>query len=234
MEKWALVVGFDDKKLDDMKRAYEDYDIAVHSLLNLSEAIETLAVKNEYLIVAIFLYHTGSLSCIQMIRKLTNAPIIVLKEGYTGVEKIEAIKAGADEYIQWPETIQEFFASCHALLRRYTVLDRQNDRAENIVLQGNILIHGGYRKVFIHGIEMQFTSREYEVFKLLAAYPERVFTYDQMLDMTGGSEQIAAENSLHSCVRRIRRKLETIPECSCSIENVRSVGYCFRHKKTEK
>jgi len=155
-----------------------------------------------------------------------------LNEKYIGTEKIAAIEAGADEYIQWPETMQEFVSSCYALIRRFTVLNKQYDRLEDIVLQGGVLIYGDYRKVFVRGMEVLLAGREFEFFKLLAAYPGRVFTYGQLFERIWGNGQLCTENSLHSCVRRIRRKLEGVPECPCSIVNMHNVGYFFRHNNS--
>lgn len=228
MEKWVLMVGFDNPKLEYVKQTYIDFGLSIHSLPTLPEAIDTLAARKEYLLVAILLHHADKLSYIQTIRILTNAPIIVLREKYSGVEKVDVIRAGADEYIQWPDTIQEFEASCQALLRRFTILNKPCGKL-NIILRGGVLIHENYRKVFIHGTEVKFTSLEFEIFSLLAACPGRVFTYEQLFEMVWDSGQMSTENSIHSCVRRIRRKLEDIPECPCNIENIRSVGYCFRH-----
>lgn len=229
MEKWALVVGCDGKKLDDMKQICANLDLSIHYVFTLQEAIEMLAIKIDCLIVVVSMHNTDKLAHINAIRVLTNAPIIALKEDYIGAEKIAVIEAGADEYIQWPESIQELEASCYALLRRFTVWDRSHGGLENMVIHKEIFIHKDYRKVFIHGIEVLFTQREFDFFSLLAAYPERVFTYRQLSDMIWGDELMPIGNSLHSCVRRIRRKLEGVPECPCSIVNMHSVGYFFRH-----
>lgn len=234
MEKGILAAGFDGEKRNKIMKMHFVYDFPVCFLPTISDVVKILAEENNFMIVIIFLHSESELHYIQIIRTLTSAPILVLKEKYVGAEKIAAIEVGADEYIQWPETIQELTASCDALLRRYTVLNMRQGKPGNMVLQGGILIYEDYRKIIICGRDMQFTSREFEVFSLLAACPGRVFTYGQMSEMFWDDGQLATENSLHSCVRRIRRKLETVPECPCSIENVRSVGYCFRHKKTEK
>lgn len=231
MRKKVLMVGFCCKKLGEFRQRYLCNGISVHALTTMLEAIEALTREGDYILVAIFLRHSDSLSHLKTIRILTNAPIIILKEKYSGAEKIAVIEAGADEYIPWPETIEEFVASCHALLRRFTVLNRQCDKLEKMALQGGVLIYKDYHKIFIHGTEVQFTSREYEIFSLLATYPDRIFTYDYLFEVIWGDKQIATENSLHSCIRRIRRKLEGIPICTCSIENVRNVGYCFRHNR---
>lgn len=231
MRKKVLMVGFDRKKFCDFRQRFLCNGISVHAMATMVEVIETLAGENNYIMIAIFLRHSDSLSHLRAIRILTNVPIIISKEKYSGTEKIAVIEAGADEYIPWPETVEEFAASCQALLRRFTVLNRQCDKSEKMALQGGVFIHKDYRRIYIHGLEVQFTSREYEIFSLLASYPDRVFTYDYLLEVIWSDKQIATENSLHSCIRRIRRKLENLPKCTCSIENVRNVGYCFRHNR---
>lgn len=60
-----------------------------------------------------------------------------------GEEKITAIDAGADEYIQWPDTIQESVASARALIRPYTELNRQNDVWRTILSRGSIFDQRG-------------------------------------------------------------------------------------------
>ncbi|MCM1218583.1 MAG: winged helix-turn-helix domain-containing protein [Lachnospiraceae bacterium] len=100
---------------------------------------------------------------------------------------------------------------------------------KNMVLRGGIVIHGDYCKVFVRGTELPFVGLELDVFSLMAASPNRVFTYEQMFEMVWNGGQKVTENSIHSCVRRIRRKLETVPDCPCRIENVHGVGCCLRY-----
>ncbi|MCM1344604.1 MAG: response regulator transcription factor [Muribaculaceae bacterium] len=230
MGEWVLMVGFDNKKLNAVKQVYRGCDFLFYSPPTMPGAVETLAADNKYFLVAVFLHHIEDISHIQTIRRLTTAPIIAVQDKYIGAEKVAIIEAGADEYIQWPETVGEFTASCYALIRRYTVLNKQHI-PENMVLRGGIVIHEDYRKVFIRGTELPFVGREFDVFSALAAYPERVFTYGQLFEMIWNEDSVVVENSLHSCVRRIRRKLETVPDCPCRIENVHGVGYCFRYNK---
>lgn len=105
MERWILAVGYDQKKFDDTQRECLKYGVFIRMTANVSEAIEELSRHNAYLLVAIFSDSTDYLSPLNIIRSLTKAPILILKHQYDGAEKIAAIEAGADEYIQWPDTV---------------------------------------------------------------------------------------------------------------------------------
>ncbi|WP_276852450.1 winged helix-turn-helix domain-containing protein [Enterocloster lavalensis] len=88
-----------------------------------------------------------------------------------------------------------------------------------------------FRKVFVNAQEIQLPRREFDLFYLLAANPGRVFTQEQLYQQIWGYDYVPTENSLHPCLRRIRRKLEAV-KVPCSIQNMRGVGYCFLREDT--
>ena len=231
MVKQVLVIGYDGITKRKTKWECPHHAERIHILPHTSDAIKRLVEENAYVLVVFFTHGSDDVFAVRSIRNLTDIPILVLAEEYKGMEKIDILEAGADEYIPYPETIWEAIASCHALIRRYTMLNQQRESPMNLTIQGEVFIHGDCRKVFISGKELQFTSREYDLFTLLAASPERVYTYAALFEMIWDGGQSATENSVHSCVRRIRRKLENVQECPCCIENIRGVGYFFRLNK---
>lgn len=182
-----------------------------------SEAIGELAKWNEYLLLA----------SLKILRSLTKAPILVMRHQYDGTEKIAAIEAGADEYIQWPDTVPEGVASSRALIRRYTLLNQLENRPLNILSRGGIFISVDYHKVFINTQKVDFPRREFDLFFLLASNPGRVYTQEQLYELIWNVDYVPTENSPH----RIRRKLEAI-HAPCTIQNVRGVGYCFLQDDT--
>lgn len=231
MEKWVLAVGYGKEKFNAAQRACLNYGVFIRMAANLTEAVGELAQQNDYLLIAIFSDTSDYLPSLKLLRSLTRAPIIVMKHQYDGAEKIAAIEAGADEYIQWPNTISEGVASCRALIRRYTELNRQEQSHTNILSRGSIFISVDYHKVFINTQEMDFPRREFDLFYLLSSNPGRVFTQKQLYELIWNGDYVPTENSLHSCLRRIRRKLEAV-HAPCSIQNVRGVGYRFQQDDT--
>lgn len=231
MEKWVLAVGYGKEKFNAAQRACLNYGVFIRMAANLTETVGELAQQNDYLLVAIFSDTSDYLPSLKLLRSLTQAPIIVMKHQYDGAEKIAAIEAGADEYIQWPDTILEGVASCRALIRRYTELNRQKQSHLKILSRGSIFISVDYHKVFINAQEMEFPRREFDLFYLLASNPTRVFTQEQLYEQIWNGDYVPTENSLYSCLRRIRRKLEAV-HAPCSIQNVRGVGYRFQQDDT--
>lgn len=227
MERWVLAVGYSKEGFNAAQRECLNYGVFIRMATDFAEAINELAKQNDYLLIAIFSDTSDFLSHLKMLRSLTKAPILVMKHQYDGTEKITAIESGADEYIQWPDTIQEGVASCRALIRRYTELNKQDVRKLNVLSRGSIFISVDYHKIFINAHEVEFPRREFDLFYLLASNPGRVFTQEQLYEQIWNGDYVPTENSLHSCLRRIRRKLEAA-QAPCTIQNVRGVGYRFQ------
>ncbi len=227
-EEWVLVIR-NDTNIDvfpwEKRQAWERF---VYTLSDISKIYRIFSKRKKCLLVIAFRNCLEDISDLKNIRSLTEAPIIVFAQKYNGEEKISTIDAGADEYIEYPETIWEAVASCRALIRRFTVYNKESSKSKRLILQGEVCIDKDSRRIFINGIEFLLARREYGLFCLLASCPGRVFTYEQLFHRLWEDSDIPTENSVHSCIRRIRRKLESIPDCPCRIENMRGVGYFFR------
>lgn len=223
MGKCVLIVECDGLQLE-----YTEYSEFVCVLDDTSKISTELTEKNNFLLIVIFWRISDDVQLVKDIRCITNIPIIVMAEKYSGTEKIALLEAGSDEYIQLPETIAEAVASCRALIRRYTMLNQRDNKEVQIAFQGNLVINEDQRRVFVDGKELRLIGQEFDILCVLVSYPERVFTYEQLSDVAWEIGHTPTENSIHSCIRRIRRKLEGVPKCPCYIENVRGIGYRLR------
>lgn len=224
-----LIISHNKEKFYEMQRECQQYGVLLHMVENIKAAIKELLRSQNYLLVLFFLNDLDIIEHLKKIRKITKTPILVVRNHYNSREKIDAIKAGADEYIELPKTVEESIASCHALIRRYTELN--HSKSMDDISYGNLTISLYYHKVFIDGHELEFPRREFDLLYLLVSSPGRVFTFQQLAQEVWGDDYEPTENSLHSCVRRIRRKLESVPGNFCRIENIRGVGYCFKENQ---
>lgn len=231
MDKWVLIIGHDKEKFNKIQMECLDCNLLLRMVNKIGQATSELTQSNRYLLIIILAEGFDILEVIESIRKLTNIPVLIMKEQYDGNEKIAAIRAGADEYIQWPEKVREGIASCYALIRRFTVLNRSSEKNKDVISHGNLIINLYYHKVFIDAYELELPRREFDLLYLLVSNPGKVFTFEQLSEKVWGEDYEITENSLHSCIRRIRRKLESVPENICCIENIRGVGYYIRQNK---
>ena len=229
MERWILILCHDRPKLADLQGEWQKKGISVRIVSGAGEASSELSGNTEYLLVIIFSDGKEYLSSLKIIRGLTKAPVLVVDRQYDSTEKTAAVKAGADEYIKWTDSyLEENIASGLALIRRYTELNQTKHQPSSIISRGTLFINVNYHKVFINSQEMEFPRYEFNLLCLLASSPGRVFTNEQLYRDVWGEDYLRdADNGLHSCLNRIRRKLEEAGCTSCRIENIRGVGYRF-------
>jgi len=229
MEKWVLILCHEKPELADLQGEWRKEGISVRMASEAGEAAGELSGDTDYLLAIIFSEGKEYLPPLKIMRWLTKAPILVVDRHYDSTEKTAAVRAGADEYIRWSDSyLEETIASGLALIRRYTELNRTGQPPLNIIARGTLFINVDYHKVFVDSQEMDFPRYEFKLFCLLASSPGRVFTKEQLYRDVWGEDYLRGTDSgLHSCLKRIRRKLDEADCASCRIENIRAVGYRF-------
>lgn len=117
------------------------------------------------------------------------------------------------------------------MIRRFKELNQIEEKFIDDISFGDLTVSLYYHTILVNGYELDFPRREFNLLCLLASSPGRVFTFEQLSQEVWGDEYQLTENSLHSCVRRVRRKLESVPGNMCCIKNIRGVGYCFKENE---
>ena len=226
MERWILVLCHERPQLADLRGEWQKKGISVRIVSDVGEAAGELSGNTDYLLVIIFSDGQEYLLSLKIIRGLTKAPVLVVNRQYDSTEKTAAIKAGADEYIKWSDSyLEETVASGLALIRRYTELNQVKRPPSSIISRGDLFINVDYHEVIINLQEMEFPRYEFSLLCLLASSPGRVFTNEQLYREVWGEDYLRdADNGLHSCLNRIRRKLE---DAGCTSCRIRGVGYRF-------
>ncbi len=163
------------------------------------------------------------------IRKASNVPVIFLTAKDEEVDKLIGLMQGADDYITKPFSIKEVVARVKAILRRYLELSQG-------VLPVAILDAKGIFIDFTNSIvkkndeELTLRTKEYEILRLLAQQPEKVFSKGQIFEKVWGSAYLGDDNTVMVHIRRIRNKLEDDPNEPKFIKTVWGLGYKFTLK----
>src|SRR5450830_807972 len=110
-------------------------------------------------------------------REWSMVPVLVLSVRASEVQKVEALDAGANDYVTKPFGIQEFLARVRALLRQAPAGEAQ----EAALFFGPLTVDLAYRRVLLEGVEVALTRKEYAVLAQLARHPGRVITQQQLL-----------------------------------------------------
>lgn len=140
------------------------------------------------------------------IRKQSSVPILVLSVRSQEKMKVEALDAGADDYVTKPFQINELLARVRAALRRQRRSATEDKAAEIVV--GNFRIDPGSRQAFVRGTEVHLTPKEFDLLHVLSLYPDRVVTRRTLMVAVWGGYNVDQPESLRVLIGQLRRKIE--------------------------
>jgi DNA-binding response OmpR family regulator len=160
------------------------------------------------------------------IRSESTVPILMLTARDEEIDKVLGLEIGADDYITKPFSIRELRSRIRAAVRRAN-LSPPGDSDDVIEVDG-LHMDVPRRTVTVGGDPAQLTYLEFELLRLLASSPGRVFTRQALLDKLWGGSAFRDPRTIDVHVRHLREKIEPNPSEPEYIFTVRGVGYRFR------
>jgi two-component system KDP operon response regulator KdpE len=155
------------------------------------------------------------------LREWSQVPVLVLSVRASEAQKVQALDAGANDYVTKPFGIQEFLARVRALLRQASSVPGE----PAAVLLGDLAVDLASRRVSLAGSPMSLTRKEYAVLAQLAHYPGRVITQRQLLVDIWGPSHAEDTHYLRIVIGHLRQKLGDDPASSRYIQTEPGVGY---------
>jgi two-component system KDP operon response regulator KdpE len=160
----------------------------------------------------------GTDVCLEL-RSWSTAPILVLSAVGEEREKIDALDAGADDYVTKPFSGDELLARLRAALRR------ARPESRPVIEIADLRIDLDKRAVTMDGRPVSLTPIEYDLLRLLAANEGKLLTHPTILREIWGPAYQEESNYLHVYVSHIRRKIEPDPARPRYLLNQAGVGY---------
>ena len=157
---------------------------------------------------------------VKTIREWSQSPIIVLTVRDQEQEKIEALDAGADDYVTKPFSVGELMARMRVSLRRAA-----SSEDEPVITCGDLVVDLVQRRVTVADREVKLTPTEYELIKILAQHRGRVLTHKQLLKAVWGTAYNEDTHYIRVYIGQLRRKIEANPTQPCHIITESGVGY---------
>ncbi len=214
-----------------------DDDVTVHRVVGLllqregyrvalastgREAIESAVSEPPSLIILdLSLPDKSGLEVCQELRSWYRGPVVILSGSGEELMVIDALDAGADDYLTKPFRPSELLARIRALFRRY--LSRQN--GPGVIEAGDFLVDLARRRVVRKGREIRLTRTEFEILVLLAQNFEQVVTSKMILDRVWGPTRGDYMQTLRVHMGHLRKKIEPKPGSPKYILTEPGVGY---------
>ncbi|HET6787584.1 MAG TPA: two-component system response regulator KdpE [Aquabacterium sp.] len=186
---------------------------------------EAASRKPDLVILDLGLPDGEGLSFVTELRTWSHIPILILSARSGEADKIQALDAGADDFLVKPFSIGELLARLRALLRR----SLQGSRAEEAVVSfGDITVDRVCRQVLRGGQPLHLTPIEYRLLCALLAHEGTVMTHRQLLREVWGPNAVESNHYLRVYVGHLRHKLELDPTQPQHLLTETGVGYRFQ------
>jgi two-component system response regulator ResD len=197
---------------------------ATHVALDGNEAVEAAVARDPDLVVLdLMLPGVDGLEAMRRIRALPGrrTAIILLTARGEEADRVIGLRLGADDYIVKPFSPAELVARVDAVLRR---VDTVPEHEPPLAFDGLVVDPAG-RRVHVDGEEVALTQREFDLLLFLARHPGQAFTRNQLMDHVWGYSFYTDTSTVTVHIRRLRAKLEHVPERPRWIQTVWGVGY---------
>ncbi len=189
-----------------------------------SALLEASGHNPDVLLLDLGLPDLDGIEVIRRIRTWSNMPIIIISARNEDSDKIEALDAGADDYLTKPFSVDELLARLRVALRRLSMAP--NEPADDAVfLNGDLRIDYAAGCAFLKDAELHLTPIEYRLLCLLARNCGKVLTHKYITQRIWGAAWENNIASLRVFMANLRKKIESAPDSPSYIQTHIGIGY---------
>lgn len=229
MQKRLLIVDDEPAIIKGLKFSLEQDGYLIDAAYDGEEAIEMFQ-NGEYdlVVLDVMLPKLDGFKVLQRIREKSDVPVIMLTAKGEDMDRILGLEYGADDYLTKPFNILELKARIKAVLRR---INSSKDKEEKEIIRfKNMTINLTNRSVTIDGKDVNLTAKEFDLLKLFASNPGKVFSRENLLETVWKYDYLGDLRTVDVHIRRLREKIEKNPSQPEFIFTKWGVGYYFAEK----
>ncbi len=215
---YSILIVEDEVKLATLLVDYfkaSDYD--PHQINHGDEVIAWVKEHQpKAILLDIMLPGKNGIELCKEIRQFSNVPILMITAKVDEIDRVLGLELGADDYICKPFSAREVVARVGAVLRR----------TQTVTNVSHALVLDEHRiTVSFQQQDTVLTSVEFQLLKMLADKPDRIFSRDQLMQNMYSDSRIVNHRTIDSHIKKLRKKLAEISEGKDWIESVYGVGY---------
>ncbi|GAA2827244.1 response regulator [Kitasatospora sp. CM 4170] len=190
-----------------------------------ASALELAAARHpDVVVLDLGLPDMDGVEVIKGLRGWTRVPIIVLSARHASDEKVEALDAGADDYVTKPFGMDELLARMRAAVRRAEPVAGEDD---SLVVTDSFTVDLAAKKVNRDGADIRLTPTEWHLLEVLVRNAGRLVSQTQLLQEVWGPAYRTETNYLRVYLAQLRRKLERDPSHPRHFITEPGMGYRF-------
>jgi two-component system response regulator BaeR len=217
-----ILIVEDEEKLARLMRDYLAQEGFEVSLLHRGDEVEPWVREHPADLVLLDLMLPGMSGldiCKALRARSPELGIIMVTARVDEIDRLLGLELGADDYICKPFSPREVVARAKAVLRRAR-------RGAATQESGLVLDDAGFKASF-GGKDLGLTAVEYQLLKVLASHPGRIYSRDQLMDAMYRDERVVSDRTVDSHIKKIRRKIAAVLPDRELIHSLYGVGYKY-------
>ena len=222
----SVLIVEDDPNIRELLQMYLERDgYAVTLATDGGQGLDKFrSIKPDLVLLDVMMPVMDGWAVCKAIRAEGNTPVIMLTAKGETDDKVQGLKAGADDYVTKPFEMKELLARIEAVLRR---ADRgtEEKKARRLTFDKLVIDMDAF-ELTVKGKKVDTPPKEMELLFYLASSPNRVYTRNQLLDEVWGFDYFGDSRTVDVHVKRLREKLEGVSS-KWSLKTVWGVGYKF-------
>jgi len=180
-----------------------------------------LAGSAQLILLDLMLPYIDGLHILKAMRKeLINTPVIILTAKGTEAERLEGFRAGCDDYVTKPFSLNELLARIRAVLRRSGYREKPS-----VINSAGVTIDPYARTLCVEERTVDLSYKEFELLYTLASRPNQALSRNYLLCEVWGDETDVTNRAVDTRILSLRRKIEPNPDAPERIVTVYKVGY---------
>lgn len=227
MNKTLILTVEDDRPVRNLiVTTLKTHDYKYLTAENGNEAVMEAASHNpDIILLDLGLPDMDGIEVIKRIRTWSNMPIIVISARSEESDKIEALDAGADDYLTKPFSVEELLARLRVTERRLKLMQLGTEAGAPVFINGDLKIDYAAGCAYLKGEELHLTPIEYKLLCILSHNVGKVLTHTYITQQIWGSSWEKDIASLRVFMATLRKKLEADPGSAQYIQTHIGIGY---------
>ena len=228
-----ILIVEDEMPIAELEKDYlelSDFEVTIENDGN-EGAKKAMTGEYDLLILDLMLPGKDGFEICREYREKFLAPVIMVSAKKEDIDKIHGLGMGADDYMTKPFSPSELVARVKAHLNRYDALTEAaaGPQEENeVIVAGDLKIDRTARRVFIRGVEITFTTKEFDLLFFLAKNPNHVFSKEELFQQIWGTPSVGDIATVTVHIKKLREKIEEDTSNPEYIETIWGVGYRFK------
>lgn len=217
MAKNVLIIEDDNDINDIISEVLTKNDFICKKVYSGTEALIYLKDGFDLFILDLMLPGLAGEKVIEEIRKVTDAPVLVLSSKDSMDSKLALLRGGADDYMTKPFNLEE-------LLARANILTKRSEHSGQNLTYKSLRLDTDNYQAYVDDMPLALTKTEFKILELLISNPKQVFTKENLYEYSQGDYYLATDNSINVHISNLRKKIKKYSK-EDYIETVWGIGF---------